>query len=364
MACKTFKFKKELLEEVKDSLPYLRSPHLLRKAELCKELDNDCTLLSGYTNDNNSCYIDSFLVAMFHFDNQYIYSNLLHEAPLQLPTSHVAQAIHKELVSAYERLSVRKLPEAASTICKSLRNLLGRYDSIYKKAGHKIEHIDWKSEQQESNDVMQFLMRLYRFPDSDVVCQRRVWGIRGSVRSLITEEQYKTNVADFVVNTDNLDIDTSFDLKRFIKGAKSIIKFGRKQPWTPTGHTESYTQRLEHIKVMSAPLLFIHIARIKQKLDSHDNLRDVRVKTMISAPESIKLKDMRQHLYLRSIIVHQGSTSSGHYTACIMCSGQWYYYDDIKYSGPGSLRRIGDFDKLKSWRNGFAFRYCTNLIYA
>ena len=356
--CKRIK-RKQLLEKASNELPHLLSPYRYNKAELCAILDNDCNNIGGFNNERNSCYLDSFLVALFHFeDNNYLVKCILKNNAFVLPDSTLAMAIKRELLRKYSQVVSTK--QKTSDYCTNLRQLFQRYDKAYKRAGHYLEPINWTTEQQEPNDVLRFLMRVFVFPDDSVKCIRKIWGANNSkTKVLIRKEHFTTNIADFVIPTEALAKSKEFNLQKYLRAAVNVVKFPKGEFWKADGNIQ-YQRRIESVKVIGAPSLIIQVPRLYYSDDGDID----RLLTFISAPESIKFKENKKRLYLRSIIIHLGGINAGHYTSVVMCKGNWYYYDDLTYKGRGKMQLIGDFDRLKKWKKGIVFKNCTNLIYA
>jgi ubiquitin C-terminal hydrolase len=62
----------------------------------------------------------------------------------------------------------------------------------------------------------------------------------------------------------------------------------------------------------------------------------------------LKLEGNTKYLILKSIIVHDGTASEGHYTAYIKCSDNWYLYDDRNFKDNGMVLKGTDEDILKN----------------
>ena len=111
-----------------------------------------------------------------------------------------------------------------------------------------------------------------------------------------------------------------------------------------------FKRKIEKYKYLSANFLFIHINRI---------FIDKKITKNIDVPLKLKLKENKRNLYLRSIIVHHGGSNGGHYTTMIECKGTWYHFDDMN----SGLDKIGDYEDLKKYQNGYVFKNCTDLVY-
>lgn len=339
------------------TLTDLKSLKLYKKKELCNILSQRCGNQGGFSNEYNSCYLDSVLLALFHFPNN-AFMKALTEAHFVLSADDnigrtIATQIIKTLVNLYNRVSM-----GGVAMCTRLRELFSKYDRYY-STKFAIEHLEWRSEQLEPIDVIMFFDRLVALPLS-VEVETKVYGtnikrkyLKKADLQFIRTSISHTSPSSFLIDASELYGKSTILLKSYVPRTVHHQIFSSANEWKPINKQPGFLHRIGHVTYLSAPYMFIHIARHI----GHEKLR-----TFIDVPEKVKLKKNKRNLYLQSIIVHHGGVHGGHYTCCIKCLKSWYYYDDLKFTG--ELVKIGDFNDLVRFNNGMVFKNCTDLIYA
>ena len=74
--------KKKLLEELKEIYPYYKNINKYKIDEINEIINKNCSNFINILNNKNSCYLDSFLIALFHDSNDYIKSLFLESSPV------------------------------------------------------------------------------------------------------------------------------------------------------------------------------------------------------------------------------------------------------------------------------------------
>jgi hypothetical protein len=332
--CKKLK-KSELVDKLVDH--EIKNIKKYKKEKLCKLLLKDCNDLGGMVNHANSCYFDSFLVSLFHFEN-----DLLEKIKYNSKSKDL-QDIAKRIIE-----NIKDVKSIDS--CNSLRKLFQEYDNLYAKKNTKFNPINWTSNQQEPFDLIYFLHRLIKIPNT-IKVSRELYGTNKTKKQLLKKDLNLVSKDNMYIDFASMYIDGSelydketLNLKKYIPKNKIVTEFDNENLW------KSYTKKIEKLEYLSGNLFFIHIGRLfgGEKLD-----------TSISVPLTIKLKENKYELYLRSIIVHHGSNKGGHYTSYINCSGDWYHYDDLNFK---KMKLIGSYDELINKTS--IFKNCTDLIYS
>jgi len=86
------------------------------------------------------------------------------------------------------------------------------------------------------------------------------------------------------------------------------------------GKKSKYYEKITEILKSSS---FIFIALYRNDVDGN------KLFTKIEFPMTIKLKENSEDLYIKSLIIHKGSSKYGHYIALLYKNNEWYEYDDM-----------------------------------
>ena len=360
---KTSKDKDECMQQSRDTIVThakmqtdLVSLRYYTKKELCAILSKKCGTIGGFKNESNSCYLDSTLLALFHFPNNQFLS-VLTDAPLILIDDKKGSQLGTQLINALVQM-YDVVSSGNVLYCTDLRQLIYQYDKYYRKE-HTIEKLKWKTEQLEPADVLMFFERLVDLPrhvqtQTEVYATNKKSKIVKREDKILVRSSKSTTSSSILIDAADLFGKTTVSLKSYIPKYYIDQTFDEDAPWKPSEiKKKSFLRRIEKITYLSAPYLFVHISRL---------MDDTKLKTFVNAPTKIKLKNNKKNLYLQSIIVHHGNGSGGHYTCFIKCKNQWYHYDDLSFKG--KLVKIGDFDALIKWKDMYIFKNCTDLIYA
>ena len=85
---------------------------------------------------------------------------------------------------------------------------------------------------------------------------------------------------------------------------------------------------IKRTEIVKTDKLFLKIYR---------NIGIKKLDTRIKVSKTIKLKDNKDKLKIKSILVHYGTKEGGHYISLINCCDKWYEYNDmnpnLKYIG-------------------------------
>ena len=342
--------------------PKRRSPSPPRspKAKVVLQECNDIKIL----NENNSCYLDSLLVSLFHKPNPYIY-NLIFMSPIN-HTNHKkiyekALEIRQELQKIY--LIITGIQSSSNyQNCKSLRKMLNEYKDLYNKEfpNNKLENINWQRVQAEPSQTLQYFNIMFNFPVTSEIVTKR-WGTNAK----LTQEVYKEVTAKphisethlksiFVHNIYNEDLQNkaSIKIKDFYPNRLLLTHFSKDNLWKPSKDL-AFKTKIEKISIQEAPILYIHIDRlIKNYYGDVDKLE-----TVIVPEAQINLKN--NSLKLQSIIVHIGSAIGGHYICLFKCNDKWYEFDDLSKH----VSLIGSLNDVYKYNDHFYVKNCTDLIY-
>lgn len=269
------------------------------------------------TYNNNSCYIDSTLTAIFNTNRIWLneaFAMISIESDQKL--HKVASDIRDELGSLYRHM-IGEVDISGKVVCTKLRKLLQSFEIHHARVfKYKPELRDWIGTKQEPTDLMNILTNVFKVPEIKV--------------------QVNDHMRNMAFNAPSVPVS---DMKR--NQGKNRVSF---EDYFPV-----YTD-VTKISYLSANVICFNIER---------NFFEEKILTEFDFPEEVKMLD-GSALKLCSVIIHHGSnTKYGHYTCMIKSESSWMHYDDMH----PSLHPIGTFNQLCKWNNKFVMKNCTNLFY-
>jgi ubiquitin C-terminal hydrolase len=319
--------KKELAEKVRSLMPYLTDVNAFKAKALEDILNKDCVnMRASLVNKNNSCYIDSIIVAIFQGDAKHIFL----DADINSHGIKSASNIKVELNNISNSLG--KTP---NMFCTNLRALLQTYQDEYHRKVSKVERIDWIKSQSEPLDFMRLLYIIFKIPDS-LKLERESWGTNVSNKHVPLPKMTKVGVKTIKTNfTTLVDLigHKEINISDYYPKHLQHTEFDKENEWRPSPSKGAFLRRSERITYLSTPFLHIHLNRLYY---------DGKMDTVVIPRLKMKLKENKKNIYLRSMILHHGGASGGHYTCLYECNGQWYHYDDTRTN----ISLVGDFDTL------------------
>lgn len=264
--------------------------------------------------NNNSCYVDSTLLALFHGNNQWIKRNILKKSRDSFEKYHNkndiliehAKTIQQELIDIYN---------GNIQSCSNLRSLFERFDNEYSKY-NRFERIEWRRTQQEPRDVFNMLMRIFPIPDSIVLT------VNGNERRESFSSPY---IPAFELHNKKV-----LALKDYFPEYQDATK----------------------IRYLSAPFICFNIER---------NFLDRKMNTKVLFPEKLNALQDPCCLQLQAVIIHNGNdVKHGHYTCLLRNNNAWYLYDDMS----NELEFVCDhFHEIETWKKGYILKNATTLVY-
>jgi hypothetical protein len=276
-------------------------------------------------NENNSCFLDSLLVAFFHFKNKEIF-NLFFNSPLNdfnnKQLKNLASSIKKELFNIYSFIhKSNHLNDNDNDndndfmYCSLFRKLLQYYYDIYIKLFPKDKILfnsndNWIKKQLDIFELLNFISIIFNFKFKKMT--KIIDGHNKLYSNFIIEipvyeliGKNKLNLIDlFPSKIERYELDED---NKFINSKGELVLY--------------YQKKKEYIKTSS----FIYF-QIYRNMGS-----DEKVKTSIEYPEEIKIKENSKNLKIKSLIIHLGeSVNSGHYITLIKRGIKWYKYNDME----------------------------------
>jgi hypothetical protein len=354
--------KAELIQVAKTLYPYYTRLNSMSKRDLCTISHTDCFNKSfALANKNNSCYLDSIIVGLFHNQNNHVKQIFLNSPVKAYNTSRVtsgiADAIQIELRHIAAELAVNDpLHKHNNTkYCTNLRRLFQSYQRAYSNNVFKMEDFDWKYSQAEPFDFVRFMQVMFEIPTDVIRVRHQLWGTNSVKRTVILKhlDSISDNTLEpgfvFIVDLEDLIGADVVNLGKMLPMRRSDTFLGEDNMWNPT-ENQSYKRKIEKTTYLEGKLLMVHVNRMafQEKLDAS-----------IIAPLKIKMRHEKTPLYLRSMIIHHGDYSGGHYTCLYECNGVWYHYDDME----PRPKRIGSFAQVEAYKQAYYLRNCTDLIY-
>jgi len=291
---------------------------VLKTGKIGKSLiDEDNNNNINIKNINNSCYLDSLLVGLFHFKNKEIYDIFFNSKMNDYGNKELNKLgilIKKELLNIYVFILNKKENEEIK-YCSQFRKLLQKYYNIYSDIFPKEKILfnsrdNWTHKQLDIFELLNFLSIIFDFKS-----KRMTKIIEG------TNKYYSNFIIEIPVyellNKKRMDISEIYPLKReryeldennkYINSKGEIVSY--------------YNKEKEYIKTSS----FIYF-QIYRNMGSEE-----KIKTSIKYPMEIRIKENSKKLKIKSLIIHIGeSVNSGHYITIINRKGRWYKYNDME----------------------------------
>jgi len=339
----------QLREKVQTLYPFIANPKSLSRKVLCDLINKDCASLGGLINKQNSCYLDSTLIALFHNMSPYFITNVF-EKKLDYNSNQKLQAIAEAIQQSLHMVFTSVINGKCGALSR-LRKGFQAFDHYYSRTLFRTEHLDWEHAQLEPADVVKILIRMFQIPN-DCKYKFESYGYAKRKKYLVTSEIRETNIADIIISADDIYSKNSYDMKsELLPQHKTRATFDADNLWKPSENAAYNKQQI--IKTyLKAPMLIIQVARV---------FAGKKIKTAVVPILNIKLKENTKKLYLTSIICHHGSNvNHGHYTCYIVCKNDWYHYDDIGFQ---KMKLIGDVQTLFKHNDNFVLRNAVNFIY-
>jgi len=244
--------------------------------------------------ENNSCYLDSLLVALFHKKDLFIEKEILNAPLIKYGINEIdefGEKIRNELIKIYNVISMRNNDIQT---CVNFRKLINDFYKKLIKFFPKKKIVDindnWRSSQLDVFDFYELLELIFEFN-----------------KTLKFKEGNIKNSSEFSYM---IPIELLLNKKKVF--IKKIL---------PTYYIKNNKIKKE-ITILKGNKLFIKIFR---------NLGTFKMNTMIIPSKTLKLPKNSFDLHLTSIIIHYGNYQAGHYICLynLNGSGIWFEFDDL-----------------------------------
>jgi virulence-associated protein VapD len=340
-----------LKKEVKRLNPDVQYVDRMTRQELSVMLRN-CEDLGGLAWKDNSCYMDSILVALFHLPDSYFINTFIQKAPKHKNKELNAIALEIKRVL---RGAVYVIQKKHIAYCMSLRTLMKQFDAMYQRVYDvRIEEVEWMHTQLEPSDVIRAFLRIFDVPN-DCEYKFSYFGIKrgGTNKRHVSDGTRQTNFADVQIEADELlkQANNVLDISDYLPIMETRDIFEDDELWKPEPNKE-YGTRVVRKTYTKAPALYVHIGR---------NFGGEKLKTLIHPVKKLKLRGNDRPLYLRSILIHHGDDADhGHYTCYLHCKDDWYHYNDMGFK---QHKLTGKLETVLKENDKYVMRNLVGLVY-
>jgi len=299
---------RQLIRKLHNKSKFIEELKELEEVKINKEIK------INIKNENNSCYLDSLLIALFHFRNAEIY-NLFFKNKIENyendKLNKLGILIQKTLLEIYNYINSNS---NENYYCTLIRTYFNKYYNILHKIKPKILILNNSKENFINNQLDTFeLLSLL-----EVIFNLKTKNfIKINENNRIINNSFIIPItADYLYEKDKLNIKEYIPINRdeYILDKKNYFKTEKNEL------VNKYNKITEYLKTTS--FIFIKIYRnvgLEEKLT-----------TKINFPDKIKFKENSNYLYIRSLIIHYGkNVNYGHYISVIKKNNEWYEYNDM-----------------------------------
>ena len=352
---KKFILKSDLIEEVQNLYPHYTQLSKMKKSDLLfihKKQCNDIPLIYS----QNSCYMDSLFIALFSGDiNEKIYNLIIPNKPYSKEIDKIKNQIRKN----YDVIIGKTYKEIT---CTHLRRNLHKFYKIYAETHNNLEHINWKYDQVDPTQLLEFLLEIF---NNSISIKENIKMYYGTSKKFTmqdltpgaTRTENSLNVihdinVDVLMNKNRTKCKDKVLLRNIFPIRKEVVYLDDDNKLKVNG--KMFSTKVTVVKILSAQFVYVNIDRVV--LNQEDD-ESTKIDTLIIPFQKLKLVDNKLPLYLKSILIHHGSSNGGHFVCIFDCKGTWYLYDDLD----NNIETIGSFgdvlDREDLLRNSKAFIY-------
>lgn len=288
-----------------------------------------------FKNNHNSCYIDSFLMAIMHIPNPIIQGIINAESAF---SGKGNLTMEKNIISIREEFKkiYAKIQDGGIVfVCSTLRNQFAKFEEAYAikyKKEHKKDpliNIEWQYQQNEPYDVAILLERALKMPT--YLNKREIY--KGE-----PNEIKQVSYSDIIIQTFDQD---KVRIKDFFPTYKDTFYNQVEKA--------QVTKITEYSNAQAALITIKREYTEPQFGEQHKGFAKVECEETITMPDNNQLN-------LVSIIVHHGSEiHAGHYTCLIKQKNTWFEFDDRE----PSFTHIGEFVQIPNK----VFKNVVGLVY-
>jgi len=268
--------------------------------------------------NNNSCYIDSLLVSLlYNTDVKYLVSAKIRDYN-DSRLLKLGKKIRENIITIVDIINKNAKKDGIShgkNEVKILRDNLNKYYNLYriKRKVKIIENNDnWINSQIDVFELFELLLNIFEIKPTMMLKEGN-----GIINKTF---DYMVPI-DLLINKDEVKI------RDIIPKYKTTYILDKNNPIINDKGKKIYRYK-NTIEILKTDKIFVKIYR---------NIGMSKLRTKIRVSNSIKIRDNKDKLYLKSMIIHYGTKDGGHYIALIKRGNKWYEFDDmnseLKYIG-------------------------------
>lgn len=280
----------------------------------------------GYQNINNSCYLDSVLVALFASFSDIIHKILYIEPKnIKNPLCQKDSLLNfqNELKMMYD-IFISNSTETKNT-CMNLRRTLK--DCPPYRLSRGIPEVDPErnfasSRQQEAQEFLTYIFELFNI--ETMIMERRTVFSNDNGEKLKGDSARNVSFPIIPINIKD-DEDPEPSLEKYIN-RKTITHLDNENLYKDG--LKTYNRIKTYTSHTTDSLYIFYVNRIYIDMETGDKHKTNK---KINVPENIDLSELSlENKELRSVVVHYGGVGGGHYVAYVKyINGDWYLYDDM-----------------------------------
>ena len=294
----------------------------------------DVKKLRVLTWNDNSCYIDSVLFALFTFPCEFINKKILlnrinHSPSLSTTDENIRNILQKYIIKLV--ISIRHTHDISD--CSKFRKILS-FCTLRGKPDFG------QTDQQEAGEFLVYLFTVFNI--NNLAKNRTITYVTNNLSKNVTKNELQKSSISFDRKASPIIFIDSFLLKNKIQKNNQIFYFLKQ--FSDSGNLgknnmvkykgKLFKRRFSYVTYIDSPYIVFWAQRA-------DPVTNSKITTVITPTQKITLQKGRV-LYLNSIILHIGSINTGHYITYFKYENKWYCYDDLK----SKLVYIGNYFKM------------------
>lgn len=308
--------------------------------------------LYGLNYKDNSCYIDSTLMALLGPRNSIIKEKIVYKDLQTIKYEKIRWALcakdKDKDIELRENIqkSIKDIDDKIRgknnniETCSNLRRQIKKCPGVHTFHG---------TDTQDAGEFFTYLMNLFQIDITKSV--RKTYGRNKAKDKWKLQSKFEDKNTSPIINIEStslLNIKSDYDISNFII-QKQYTTFDDKNKWYPKKKENSklsFVYKKEIFKVTESPIVIFNLLRtygepIYSKNNEFINIKERNIWKNIKAPESFILNKTK--LNLVSIVVHTGGA---HYVCNFKFIDNWYWYDDSPSKSSNTIKRIGKYSDM------------------